>query len=704
MSTPRAARRRTHLVTMVVVAVVGAGAVVGVPTVAAAAVRAAPLLVPVVESYTEPAVPRLGQEFRVSFTVTAGGLPVPDTLVAVTFAGGSPVAVPLVDGGYSAAVLVTEPSTYTVRLDYPGSAGIDAASGTYTHTFALTAQTITFPQPTSPVSVLDGPVPLAATVDTGHPVSYAVTGPCSLAGATVVLDGYGDCVVTASQEGSEGFAAALPVERTITITGLAQAIRLDAVLPAAAVVGGPAVQLPLTSSAGLAVSYTTDAGCSVDAATGLLTFLAEGDCAVAATATGSPLYPEVTESGTVAVGRVAAELTITVLTEEYGHLEALITGAAGGAPLAYATVTVRLGGSTWDISLGADGTVLIGVSGGVSGPQTLQVEYPGSAATAPATASVALDLRDHQSIALDAALPDLAPVVTTVALPTETSEHLPVTSISTTPAVCTVSGSTLTLVGPGTCSVESSNPGDATRSAVLVGVSFTVTRRPQTIELRGPAPTRTGAGIHSVRAQSSVGLPVTISVSGPACRYDGNLSFVDVGECVVTASSPGDALTEPASASLRTVVTTGPQYTELHLTGGVGDLAAGLPVWGWLGTGRPGTATILSAESTPVVLAQAVTAWDGGGLVRGVLPALGAGTHHLVITGTSLDGSPVRAELAFGVGADGRITWIGRPGARGSLPATGPDVDGTVPLAVLLLVGGVGLLGVRRRLVAGGAR
>lgn len=698
MSTSRVARPRPGLVRMVVVAVVGVGAVIGVP----AAADAAPPLVPVVESSTVPAEPRIGQEFRVHFTVTVGGVPVPDTLVAVTFGGGSPVAVPLVDGGYSAGVLVSEPSTYTVQLDYPGGVGIAAASGTYSHTFALTAQTITFPQPTSPVSVLDGPVPLAATVDTGHPVSYAVTGPCSLAGSTVVLDGFGDCVVTASQAGSEGFAAAVPVQRTITITGLDQSIGLAAVLPATAVVGGPAVQLPLTSSAGLAVGYATDAGCAVDPATGLLTFLAEGDCAVAATAAGSALYPEATESGTVAVGRVAAELTITVLTEEYDHLEALIAGAAGGSPLAYATVTVRIGGGTWVLSLGADGTLLIGASGGVAGPQTLRVDYAGSAAIMPASASVALDLRDRQTIGLDALLPDVAPVVATIALPIETSARLPVTSISTTPAVCTVSGSTLTLVAPGTCSVESSNPGDAMRSAVLVGVSFTVTKRAQTIELADLPATWAGAGGRSVWSRSSVGLPVTVSVSGPACRYDGMLWIVDVGECVVTASSPGDALTEPASATARMTVVPGAQDTELAILGRVGQRAEGLSVFGWFGALRPGTATTMTVQSTPVVVGQATAGFDGGAAVWGVLPALGAGTHRVVLTGTTLDGVPVRAELAFGVGADGRITWIGRLGAAAGLAATGSDVDTTVPLAVLLLVSGVGLLGVRRRVGAAG--
>jgi LPXTG-motif cell wall-anchored protein len=141
------------------------------------------------------------------------------------------------------------------------------------------------------------------------------------------------------------------------------------------------------------------------------------------------------------------------------------------------------------------------------------------------------------------------------------------------------------------------------------------------------------------------------------------------------------------------------QYTELAIRGRVGQQAEGLSVLGWFGAVRPGTAATMTVQSTPVVIGRATAGFDGGADVRGVLPALPAGTHRVVIAGTTLDGLPVTAELAFGVGADGRITWIGRPGSAAGLAATGSDADTTVPLAVLLLVSGVGLLGLRRRLV-----
>lgn len=558
------------------------------------------------------------------------------------------------------------------------------------------AQTITFPDPGPFRLLAGGPITLTATASSALPVSYEASGACTVSGTTLTPTARGLCGVTASQAGDGSWAAAVPVVRQLLVLGDPQTITFDPAPPASVTFGAAALPLVVVSDAGLDVTVQVAGPCALSA--GMLSFTGAGACTLTANqagdATHEPAGPTV---ATVTVERAPTVVTLspTVLSLTRTRVEVEVT--SGSTPVTGGALDVTIGGVLYSTT--APGfSVEFDTVAGLSLPAT--ATYAGTADFLPSSTSEVIDTRLAQTIGLDALLPDRAPVLTTLELPDETEgEHLPVTSLSTTPAVCTVSGTTLTLVAPGTCSVESSNPGDATRAGVLEGVSFTVTRRAQTIELVGPAATWTGAGASALRARSSADLPVTVSVSGPACRYDGALWFVDVGECVVTATSAGDALTEPAEARLRTVVSAGPQHAELHVTGRVGDRAAGLAVWGWLGTGRPGSPTTLTVESTPVLLARAEAGWDGGAVVNGVLPALPAGTHRIVITGTTLDGRPVQAALAFGVGADGRITWIGQPGARGRLAATGADVGTTVPLAVLLLVGGIGLLGVRRRLL-----
>lgn len=68
---------------------------------------------------------------------------------------------------------------------------------------------------------------------------------------------------------------------------------------------------------------------------------------------------------------------------------------------------------------------------------------------------------------------------TTVALTASASSGLPVTFASTTLAVCTVSGTTASIVAPGTCSIKASQAGNATFAAAPdVTVSFTVASVP----------------------------------------------------------------------------------------------------------------------------------------------------------------------------------------------------------------------------------
>ena len=72
------------------------------------------------------------------------------------------------------------------------------------------SQTITF-GPLPGATEGDGPITLTATASSGLPVTYTVTGPCSVAGAILTLTGVGTCSVTAHQDGDSSWDAAPPV-------------------------------------------------------------------------------------------------------------------------------------------------------------------------------------------------------------------------------------------------------------------------------------------------------------------------------------------------------------------------------------------------------------------------------------------------------------------------------------------------------------
>ncbi len=699
MSTSRAARFRPHIARMAVVAVVAVGAVVGVP----AAAEGAPA----------PAEPLLATNVAASpgdttATVTWTAATSPDVVEygvlyrPVGFAWNPTV---LVGAAQTSTTLtgLANGTTYEVAVAVRTAAGWHGQSDVVQVTPAGPSVMTAYSVPATPVlgeefrvyfAVTIGGAPATGTIDVtfANGSTSAQTLTDGVYSAGIVQLAPGTLTMSAVYNGGPGVLPSSAAYVQTFAPGLTpQTIALDAALPDSAPIGST-FDLPELTSAGLVPVYeTSSAACSVSG--GVLTLVALGSCTIVGSHPGSATTEPVSVSVTLTVTLIPDTFALAdwlPATAGVGDVLPLPDATVGGVPFA----AVSTG---WPCSL----QLPLAVQALGMGTCTLSMHSLGDATHEAVAESVQIVVGlATQTIGLDDALPESAAVVSTLPLPTETSAGLPVTSLSTTPAVCTVSGSTLSLVAPGTCSVESSNAGDATHSAVLEGVSFTVMKRAQTIELLGPPPTWFGAGGHSVWARSSEGLPVTITVSGP-CRFDGMLMYTGVGECVITASSAGSDLVEPASAVLRTVVSPRPAAVELVVQGAVGDRAAGTAVYGWFSGLEPGATMTMTVESTPVLLGTATSAWDGESRIWSRLPTLSAGTHRLILTGRSLDGTPVRAELAFGVGADGRITWIGQPGARGRLAATGSDVDTTVPLAVLLLATGVGLLGARRRLLAG---
>jgi DNA-binding beta-propeller fold protein YncE len=91
---------------------------------------------------------------------------------------------------------------------------------TLTGTAIQGSQTITFPQPTSPIVYASGEtVQLAATATSGLSVTYQVTsGPATVSGSKLTITGLGTIEVTASQAGNANYAAATPVSISIEVS------------------------------------------------------------------------------------------------------------------------------------------------------------------------------------------------------------------------------------------------------------------------------------------------------------------------------------------------------------------------------------------------------------------------------------------------------------------------------------------------------
>lgn len=132
-----------------------------------------------------------------------------------------------------------------------------------------------------------------------------------------------------------------------------------------------------------------------------------------------------------------------------------------------------------------------------------------------------------------------------------------VTLSSLSPSVCTVSGSTVSFVGVGICTIAADQAGSPTYAAAPQATqSFTVGKAGQTVSITS-SPTNTFYGGSSTI--TAVGGPsgnaVTFSsLTLPVCTVTGSaVTFVGAGSCTIAADQSGNAFYSPASQVTQTV-------------------------------------------------------------------------------------------------------------------------------------------------------
>jgi hypothetical protein len=133
---------------------------------------------------------------------------------------------------------------------------------------------------------------------------------------------------------------------------------------------------------------------------------------------------------------------------------------------------------------------------------------------------------------------------TSLALVATATSALPVTFASSTSNVCTVSGTTATFVGGGTCTIVASQTGDASYNAATpVSQSFTVNVvfLSQTITFSAIGTQTIGTPL-TLSATATSGLAVSFASSTTGvCTVSGTTaSFVAAGTCTIVASQSGN--------------------------------------------------------------------------------------------------------------------------------------------------------------------
>ncbi len=226
-----------------------------------------------------------------------------------------------------------------------------------------------------------------------------------------------------------------------------------------------------------------------------------------------------------------------------------------------------------------------------------------------------------------------------VTLAASASSGLPVSLTSTTTSVCTVSGTTVTLLALGSCTIEAAQAGNALYAAApTVSHTFAIIVLPQAIAFDDPGAQRVGTPL-TLSASATSGLPVTFSSTTPGvCTLSGAaVSFVAAGTCTIQVSQVGDGATyQPAPIVSR-------------------DITVNPSSWSFFTLGTPSitTLTVKAGETSSAVIINVASGDGAKGVVSFSctdLPA-GAACHFSPSAITLPDGSSTRLTISTSSGS-----------------------------------------------------
>lgn len=481
----------------------------------------------------------------VRFTLYSGTLP---PGLALDPATGELTGTPTTTGSYE----------FRVQAANPGRA---VASDPITITVGKRLQAITFTSTPGTYYRGDGYTPEATGGGSTSEVTFSID-PASdpycyyrpIQGDVIFTAGGGSCVILADQAGDADYEPAPQATHTAYVDKLTQTITFSSTAPTSAAVGGT-YAAAASSDQGLPISYEVrpfwQAYCSVDAATGVVTFEHAGPCRVTATNAGDADYWSDAEHQPFTIDPRAFEFTTTA--PDPGELGVPYTPATN---LPSASFSVENDGTTCTFDTGTGEVRFLAV-----GECILWADDLGDPDYDPGSISQVIDVeRRAQTVTFTSTAPG-SPAIGSTYTPTATgggSGNAVVITVSPGSAgACSVAAGVVTFTGPGTCTVQADQPGDATYADAPTRtqvIAVATPRAPSTLEITSTPDAPVVGATYDVTTQlAPSGGAVTLAVptgSLGVCSIEGaTVTFLHAGACTVKADFAGDGSTLPSSAT-----------------------------------------------------------------------------------------------------------------------------------------------------------
>jgi hypothetical protein len=404
-------------------------------------------------------------------------------------------------------------------------------------------QTISFTLPAS--ATIDKPVTLTAKASSGLPVTYTTitSGVCTVSGGSATTITAGTCTITASQPGDNRYLPATPVTRSFAAQKIPQTISFTPPKDAEA---RQRIALSASATSKLAVSFTSDTPGVCTVSGSRATAIKGGTCTIIASQAGDDRYAaaELVRKSFL-VARIPQTIDFPQLRDvTFGRPVTLTAKASSGLPVTYTTITSGVctvsGSSATTVKAGTC-AVTASQAGNDRYAPARDVQRSFAVHVGHAHGDTSQDKKASQAITFGQLAP--AAVGQVVHLSASATSGLAVSFRPDTPAVCSVSGATVTTTTAGTCTVTASQAGDNRYLAAYeITQSFQIHAGHQAQTITFPQP-----------PEAKVGEPVTLSASATSdlvvafqsdtpriCTVSGStLTAATAGTCAVTASQSG---------------------------------------------------------------------------------------------------------------------------------------------------------------------
>jgi hypothetical protein len=410
---------------------------------------------------------------------------------------------------------------------------------------AHASQTLTFAAISSH-QVAGTTVKLTGAASSGLPVIFVSLTPtiCTVSGSSTLLIAAGSCTIQATQPGinaagNSEYSPAPPISHQFGVAHASQTLTFAAI---SSQVAGTTLNLSASASSGLPVVFVSLSPtiCTVSGATASL--IAAGTCGIEATQPGlnsaghseyfaatpvDRLFGVAHGTQTITFGPIAGQVAGTTLN--------LTATASSGLPVSYTSLTpanCTISGATAALIAYGDCKIEAAQAGLNAAGKS---EY---FAATPVSQKFAVG---HGTQIISFILSGNQVAGGTMSLTATASSGLPVSLASSTPSMCTISGSTISLLTYGVCYIQASVAGNDEYFAGHGTEGILVPHARQTITFPAIAGQVAGTPLN-LTATASSGLAVSFaSTTAGVCTVSGTTaSFIAAGTCTIEASQAGN--------------------------------------------------------------------------------------------------------------------------------------------------------------------